>query len=317
MDRRNWLDLSRKLVSRYDLDYTIQAIIAAIGKESTAHRAKGIFSSPTYPGSLISTASGSNMNVSVAAGQAHDENGQLITLDPGQNALLVSDPSLPRKSLVVIRYKATGDTNVPKPTDPLTLVPLNFHDDYQLLVRSGTPNASPAYPAAQPGDVIIVGFTIPAAATLASSCTKDTSVSQFALINSGDYDAITGTGPYCTDASIAAALTRLNGNGKRILIGQNETLNATINVTQNDIEFTQKPGVTITKGTAGTGFNVTGTGVRFDKIRFASFTTAAIIFGSAANWGFVTRCRFFACTDGAIDNTTGGNLTSEMNVVEA
>lgn len=317
MNRRNWLDLSRKLVDRFDFDYTVAAMAQAIGEEAIAKWGPGVINPLAYPDSLLVTPSGANMHVTVKAGQAYTDVGRKVTVPVDDDTpLLVSDPTNPTWSLLVLRYKATGDTLVPKPSNPILNVFLNLHDDYELIVRSGVPSVTPAYPATLADDIILMGFKIPAATTLASAATQDFSVVTYARFDAGEYDAITGTGPGSTDVSIAAALTRLNGNSKKILVGQSEALNATIAVPFNDIEFVPKPGVTISKGTAGTGFNVTGTGVRFDKMRLTGFTTAAIVFAVGANWGFVTRCRFSTCTDEVTDNTTGGNITQQANVTE-
>lgn len=317
MNRRNWLDLSRKLVDRFDLDYTVAAMAEGLGKEALVKWGPGIVNPPAFPDSLLVTPSGVNMSLTVKAGQAYTAVGRLVTV-PANDAtpLLVSDPSNPRKAILVLRYKGTGDTAVPKPSSPIDTIFLNIHDDYELIVRLGAPAGSPVYPATLSDDIILMGFTIPAAATLASSATQDFSIVVYARVQSSEYDAITGTGDSATDVSIAAALTRLNANGKRILVGQSEALNATINVTKNDIEFIPKPGVTISKGTAGTGFNVTGTGVRFDRMRFSGFTTVAVNYAVGADYGFVTRCRFATCTDEVKDNTAGGTITSQANITE-
>lgn len=174
MKKRNWVELSTKLVDRFDLDETLQFIQTALGVEALSYWGFGVLETQDFPVPFPITPSGASMAVDVGPGVAYDPNGQVIR-DPDltNTVTLISHPSLPRRAIVVARFKFTGDTPVPKPSDPLTSIMLNLHDDYEIVVIHGTPAASPAYPAKDPADVILTGFLIPAAATLASACTED------------------------------------------------------------------------------------------------------------------------------------------------
>lgn len=302
MDQRNWLDLSRKLVDRLDLDYTISGAEAAIGKESLCKFGQGIvLDSKAYPVPFVLTPSGVNLNVGVSAGQAHDNAGQLITMGTPQTKALVPDGSNPRWSLLVLRHKFTGSTSVPKPSDPILTVFLNLLDDFDLILRSGAPSGSPSYPATVLGDVVIAGFKIPAAATNAAAATIDYSVSQFAPIGDGEWDAVTGL----SDATLKDALTRLNGNKKKILCAIDENLATTVAISKDDIVLGFKPGVTLTNTGANTALNVSG--ARFTMLggRFKDFSTTALNLGGAALYANVIGTRFKNCTDEITDGSGG------------
>jgi hypothetical protein len=318
MNRRNWLQLSRLLVNRYDLDYSMNSIVSAIEGEVLALQGMGILSNPAFPLPLQTSGDPGDMLVNVTAGQAHDQYGQLITVSaPAQSPAFTSDPTNPKKSYLVLQYLPVGNTLIPEPSDPVDSVYLNLADGFQLLIRDGTPSATPVYPATLPGDVILQGFLIPAGATDSDAFTFDPTVAQWAPIAGGSVDAIVGNIAYCTDVSIAAAVARLAGqNGKRILVATNQVLATTVGLTNNDWEFRCRPGVTISDGGAGTGFYVTGTGVKFTKSRFLGFTVTAINFQPAANYGLTAFNRFNTCTDEVTDSSSAGPNPAIGNISE-
>lgn len=298
-------------MDRYDLDYTMNSVVSALNHEALAVTGMGIKPTPNFPNPFVLTPSGANMTVGVGAGVAFDQYGQQIYVGTAQTSpAFTSDPTNPTKALLVLQYAQVGDTPIPEPSDPIDTIDLNLHDSFNLIVRLGTPAPSPTYPATVAGDVVLQGFTIPAGATLATSFTLDPSVQNYAKVLNGTYDAITGTGPFATDANLAAAILRLSGqtspNGKKILVAQAETLTATLNVTNNDWTFEFKPGITLTDGGAGTGFLVTGTGVKFKEGRFLGFTVTAINFQPAANYGLTAFLRFNTCTDEVTDTSSAG-----------
>jgi microcystin-dependent protein len=176
MKKRNWSDLARKLVDRFDMLDTLQFIQDALGSEALASWGAGIIDTQTYPYPFVVTLSGSNLGGSVSPGRAYNPQGQIIQQATLQNFALTSDSAQPRRALLVIRHKFTGDTLIPKPSDPILNVFLNLHDDYELEVLLGIPAASPAYPAKGANDIILQGFLIPAGATLGTQCTLDADV---------------------------------------------------------------------------------------------------------------------------------------------
>lgn len=483
MNRRNWLDLSRKLVDRFDLDYTVAAVQAAIGQEALFGDGGGIFNTIGYLSSLYVLLSNSAMNVLVQPGVAWDPNGSPTVVPSQQTQAITSDPTNPKWSLLVLQYQQVGNFPVPQPSDPINTVYLNLIDGFQLILRDGTPSPTPSYPAVQQGDIVLRGIQIPAGATLASQCTLDFSVSSFALmaadsfdnrlyglvsqvpyvaikpsqtfgqspqkftyvganrpsafplasgvfnpndtllnfqsgaisggdatspaftpsipssgnsivatvnllptdtlqivygtqgtlsqcqsaiqnqvysgagslapispyfkigyaiitssdginvtaiqwvdarnfgvyaLPSGEYDAVTGSGPYATDSTIAAALARLNGPSKKILVAQSETINTEIDITQNDITLDFRPGITLSKGTAGNGVHVQATGCRILNGRMGGWsggTDNAILIDSGANFAIVSSMRFFSNTNDVTDNS--GKATLFGNVSES
>lgn len=181
MQRRNWEDLSRKLVDRFDLLYTESAIDTALGELGLDSWGFGILQTRAYLNPMLVTRSGIDLSATLSPGPAYDEDGQRILVPTTQSFSFTPDPLLPRKALLVVRYKKTGDTPVPKPSNPITTIFLNLHDDFEVILRLGTPAASPSYPGTLAGDIIVYGYTIPAAETLASNCTEDDSVRQIAM----------------------------------------------------------------------------------------------------------------------------------------
>lgn len=479
MNRRNWLDLSRKLVDRYDLDFTVAAAAAALGQQELFRDGKGVKNTLAYLNSLYVLLSGAAMSITVKSGLAYDPNGQPIIVAADQNVAITSDPTNPKWSLLCLQYVQTGDTPVPKPSDPITTIDLNLHDDFILVLRDGTPNVAPAYPATQPGDIILRGIKIPAGATLASQCSVDFSVADFitmavdtfdnrllpmavdvdlvavkpsqtfgqspqkftfigknqpsifpkdgtgafnpndTLLNfqtgaisggdaaspafaptipgagqsivatvalkpnntllvsygtagtsaqclaaiqnqtyagagslaavspffkiayvvvsstdgvnvsavkvidarnfggyqvgSGEYDAITGTGPNATHPTIAAALADLNASKKKILVGGSEVLNAPIVISQDDTTLEFLPGVTLSNGTAATGIHVQANGFRCRNGRMTGFTDAVLI-DAAKNYAMITGMRWNGNTSDVTDNST--TALEQMNITE-
>jgi hypothetical protein len=188
MQQRNWLDLDRKLVDRFDMDFTVTALQAALGEYALNYFGFGVLPTALYPNPFPITMSGSVLGGTVGNGIAFNENGYITRIDTASSTSknflsLAADTVNPRWDLLVIRYKATGDTPVPKPSDPILTVSLNYHDDFVLAVIKGTASATPSYPAAGPLDVILCGLRIPANATLGTQVIVDLAVRNNATNN--------------------------------------------------------------------------------------------------------------------------------------
>lgn len=186
MQRRNWLELSRKLVDQYDLDYTLSAIQEALGEQALSFFGEGVLITTTYPSPFPITMNGVVLGGSVGNGIAYDPNGQLTSIDPGDTTskdftITAADPSLDRWDLLVIRYFAKGDTPVPKPSDPITTIDLNLIDDFELAVVAGTPSVTPAYPAKGALDIILAGLKVHAGDTLGTQVSVDLSIREMGL----------------------------------------------------------------------------------------------------------------------------------------
>lgn len=188
MKRRNWLQLARKLVDTVDLDFTIASIQQGIGDQSLSFVGEGVQGTTLFPNPFPITMSGASLGGSVGEGQAYDPNGQLTTIgaspdEPVTFTNPTADPTHPRWDLLVLRYKLVGDTPVPKPSDPITTIDLNLHDDFEIFVRPGTPSATPVYPTKQPGDIILAGIQVPATVTLGTLCFVDLTIRELAALN--------------------------------------------------------------------------------------------------------------------------------------
>lgn len=181
MNRRNWLDLSRKLVDRFDLDYTENSLESGINALAIDYYGKGVVQTPAYPTGLEVTLSGVTLTCSVSAGVAYDVNGNRIFTAAPMVAALTADPLLPRKAYIVAIYKKTGITPVPKPSNPIQNVFLNLIDDLDIVAVLGAPNIAPEYPAMEPQFVILAGVLIPAAAAVGTDCTLDDSVREHGI----------------------------------------------------------------------------------------------------------------------------------------
>ena len=187
MRQRNWNDLSRKLVDRYDMSFTLDGMSQDIDQFALDFFGEGVLSTTRYPNPFPITLSGALLGGSVGNGVAFDPSGNQTGIGlPNQTGtptftIPTADPTNTRWDLLVITYAQVGDTPVPKPSDPITTINLNLHDDFVLAVRPGTPSATPSYPTKQSGDVILAGIQVPAGVTLGTSCLLDLSIREVGI----------------------------------------------------------------------------------------------------------------------------------------
>lgn len=186
MDKRNWSDLSRKLVDRYDMKYTSDAYQSILGKYAYGFWGKGVLPTTFFPNPFQVSQSNSDLTLTISDGVAFDNTGLLVEI-PAINVntvlAIAGDSTNPRCDLLVLRYKESNDTLIPKPSDPIINVYLNLVDDFELVIRQGIAAPSPNYPSAQAGDIILAGLQVPANATLASQISIDTSIRDLARVN--------------------------------------------------------------------------------------------------------------------------------------
>lgn len=189
MRQRNWIDLSRKLVDRFDLNFTLSGMSEILGKYALTFFGEGVKITTEFPNPFPIVLSGANLTGTVGPGIGYDKDGNYTSIPSatGLFTITAGNVSLPRRDLLVIRYKQTGDTLIPKPSDPITMVDLNLHDDFELLVIPGTPNAIPVYPAKNAQDIILAGLLVPSGATIANQCTVDLSVREFGFSDVAKY----------------------------------------------------------------------------------------------------------------------------------
>jgi len=180
MLQRNWLSLDRKLVDKTDMEFTVQGLQDLIDLVSVSMWGPGVLITSIYPTPFVLTPDAGDMGISVGNGIGFDTIGDLTAILPGMTGSPIATPavggSLPRWDLLVIEYAQVGDTPIPKPSDPLTTVNLNLHDDFILKIIPGIPNASPAYPAYTGTGFILAGLQVPAGATNATEILYDYSV---------------------------------------------------------------------------------------------------------------------------------------------
>lgn len=192
MKKRNWLELSRKLVDRYDLDFTVEGMSSYVEQAVQSFFGAGVLKTTMYPTPFPITLSGVLLGGSVAEGVAYDADGKLTSINPdttGGRDFSITPPDVfaSRWDLLVVRYKEVGDTPVPKPSDPITTIDLNLHDDFELILRPGIADVNPVYPAKQAGDVILAGIIVPPNVTLGTECFVDMSIRELALPDAVKY----------------------------------------------------------------------------------------------------------------------------------
>lgn len=193
---RNWIDLSRSLINRIDMNFSFEAVQQALGEYALAWFGEGVVNTSQYPNPFPVTMSGVLLGGSVGYGVGFDANGQNtgifpFSLSSNSFTLQAADLLNPRFDLLCIEYLSTGDTPIPKPSDPLTTVDLNLHDDFQLVVVPGAPSATPTYPVK--GNrlyIVLAGIQVPAGAGVGTQCTIDYTQREQANANLTQYPVV-------------------------------------------------------------------------------------------------------------------------------
>jgi hypothetical protein len=106
MDQRNWLELSRKLVDRYDFDYTLQGMSKLLGEYALSFFGEGVLSTTIFPNPFPLVLSGSSLGGTVGTGIGYDYRGFYTAIQAGTSPFVISpaNASNPRWDLLVIRY---------------------------------------------------------------------------------------------------------------------------------------------------------------------------------------------------------------------
>lgn len=125
-------------------------------------------------------------------------------------------------------------------------------------------------------------------------------IEYFDAVFPGIYHAIVGAGAGASHATLAAALADVAvPAGARILIQDSATVNATIQVTKNNVQLEFMPGVTYSKGSATTGLQISADGVRIMGGRFAAYSGGsdkAILIDAGSDYTMIRDIRFANCT---------------------
>jgi hypothetical protein len=120
-------------------------------------------------------------------------------------------------------------------------------------------------------------------------------------VNGPVYDVIVGSAPYCTHATLAAAVADANmGTNLNVLLTANDSSAPTFS--KNGWRIYSLPGVTITGA-----FTITAANVWVYGCRFSGLSTA-ITFTSAATYGKVLFNNFASCTTDVTDNSVAGKM---------
>jgi hypothetical protein len=176
LNRRNWLQIDRKLVDGTDLDYSFNAVQRYMAQNNLAFFGQGVLTTTTYtapfPVSISSVTSGT-----VGTGIAYDPTGLQIRIDDGSGTFAIeAADQADRFDLLVLRYKAKGSTLIPEPDKPTVQVYLNIVDGFELAVIKGGAN----YPAKGQFDVILAGLKVKSGASSIADVVVDLSIREIA-----------------------------------------------------------------------------------------------------------------------------------------
>jgi hypothetical protein len=194
---------------------------------------------------------GSGLSISVAAFVAIGDDGYLhVKTGATSNvALAAAHATLARKDLIVARKNIVDGTTITRPTAPYDTVPLTKLQKTQVVVITGTPGASPAYPAKTAGDVVLGGVNVPATATTVSTGNIDSTVKETTLGNQnfsnyyahaselamfGDYsdgDLTISSGTVTPTRDMYYDRVVINGTGKLQLSNEVKILGRTLDLT--------------------------------------------------------------------------------------
>ena len=186
INRRNWLSLTRKLVDVTDWDYSINSVLTYLQQLTLSFFGEGVLTTTTYPSPFPITMSSSALSGTVGSGIAYDPQGTQVRIDAATTStsmaftVTANASAFTRYDLLVLQYAATGDTQIPEPSNPLANIYLNIHDDFVLKVIPGTASSSPSYPSKGSLDIILAGLQVPAGALIGTAVAVDLTVRDIA-----------------------------------------------------------------------------------------------------------------------------------------
>lgn len=100
----------------------------------------------------------SGMTVTVKAGIGISPSGKLLVLENDTDVTVVSPSGNPAKTYLVLRLVPTDENDIPTPTNPSVMVPLNEAQTAEVVEIDGTPAPSPVYPSLGADDLVLMGF---------------------------------------------------------------------------------------------------------------------------------------------------------------
>lgn len=245
----------------------------------------------------------SSLNANYLAGYAVNSLGNLLAVSSGGSVAVTNNV----KSLIVIRPVITNTNPITRPTTPFDTVDLNVEQTAQVVAIAGTISA---YPSKVAGDVILFGVTASGGSiTQIDESQCELIAKKGELQTAARYNKLVGNHRDCHYLDLASAIAAAS-TGDRIRVLDSQTLNTTITVSINDIDIEFDPGVTFSNGTAGTGFILSGTGVRLTKGRLTGFTTAVSITG---NYSTLFGQRFASNTTDVTDTLGTSQVVAVIN----
>lgn len=236
------------------------------------------------------------LNLKAGLGYMTDDTG---AKDPTKKPLYLSvdtgvsldtpDVSNPRIDVVAIKWKRTVVSSESRKfkdefTEVISSQSFDIADDWDVEISytAGTPAGSPSAPATPAGYTKICEAYVAASTGMAdqSSITDFRSLLPMcgsdSLTGSNEYDKIVGDTALVgvTHASLKLALDN-SSDGEKILVLQDETINTTPVVSNNNIEIVFKRGVTFSKGSAVLGLQIDGDDCKLVNARFNAFSVAS------------------------------------------
>ncbi len=203
---------------------------------------------------------GAGMSVDVAPFVAVAPSGFVNVTTSITNVLVTSDPSNPRKDLIVARKNLVDNTFITRPTSPFDSVPLKQLQESQVIRIPGTPAGSPAYPSKVADDVVLFGVTIPAAAVSLNSTNIDNAVTELLSGNTNFSNWVVGKDVHGTAAitgdssATREALTVVGGNSQAAIKATGGTNSAAVKA----FGAGSGSGIEATGGATGAGITATG-----------------------------------------------------------
>lgn len=120
------------------------------------------------------------------------------------------------------------------------------------------------------------------------------------------YDIVVGSGPFCTHATLAAAVAdSATVANARVLLTSDFAITSVINLTKARWHIDALPNVTYSKSGSANGISCQADGIEISRLRFTGFSTAgnkAITGNASWTYGRVLFCNFNSC-DTEIDDS--------------
>jgi hypothetical protein len=240
----------------------------------------------------------SGLSVGYLAGVATDINGDLLVKAANGN-VTVADNSW---SLVVLRAVVTPTVPITRPTAPFDSVFLNSSQTTSVVALAGGVSS---YPSPLASDVVLFGAQASGGAV---NLIDQSQCNLYGKSLETKSVKVVGNHRDCDYIDLPTAIAA-SAAGAKLRVRDSATINATIACALNDINIEFDPGVIYTNGTAGTGFTLSGNGIKLLNGRLTGFTLGINITG---NYCSILNTRFATNTT---DVTDGPSTSSQVGVI--